>query len=196
MPLAPPLVVTPKSGTEPFHTAGVPLSMDLLAFWRWACSDLCGNALRGLVAEFLVARAVGAPAPARTEWTAYDVLAPDGTKIEVKCSAYVQSWAQQSHSKITFDIAQKRAWNPDTNAYDAEPTRSSDVYVFAVHAHRDRATVDPLDLAQWEFYVLATRTLTEKLGKQKTLALSSLQRLKPRRVAWQALGDAVREQLH
>lgn len=41
------------------------------------------NNVRGDLAEFLVARAVGATGP-RVEWDAYDVLAPDGTRIEVK----------------------------------------------------------------------------------------------------------------
>ncbi len=37
------------------------------------------------MAEFLVAKAVGAHGP-RLEWDAYDVLAPDRTRIEVKSS--------------------------------------------------------------------------------------------------------------
>lgn len=47
-----------RSGGEGFHATGRPLGFDLLSFWQWSCSDLVGNALRGLVAEYLVARAV------------------------------------------------------------------------------------------------------------------------------------------
>ncbi len=48
-------------------------------------SDLRTNNVRGYLAEFLVAKAVGAHGP-RLEWDAYDVLAPDRTRIEVKSS--------------------------------------------------------------------------------------------------------------
>jgi hypothetical protein len=40
--------------------------------------------------------------------------------------------------------------------------------------HKDQATVDPLNLDQWTFYVLPTRVLNEVLGNQKTVALSRL----------------------
>ncbi len=65
-------------------------------FWSWAFSDLRANTTRGVLAEFLVAKAVGATQPVREAWDNYDVLAPDGTRIEVKSSAYLQSWTQSA----------------------------------------------------------------------------------------------------
>ena len=55
-------------------------------FWRWACSDLRDNTTRGMFAEFLVAKAVGDQRPLRIGWDNFDVVAPDRTTIEVKCS--------------------------------------------------------------------------------------------------------------
>ena len=81
-----------KSGQEPFHTASVPSGFALLDYWRWAESDLLNNTRRAIVAEFLVARAVGATDVPRVEWASVDVVTPEGVKIEVKSSAYVQSW--------------------------------------------------------------------------------------------------------
>ena len=40
-------------------------------------SDLKTNNVRGYLAEFMVARAVGAVAP-RVEWDSWDVTSPDG----------------------------------------------------------------------------------------------------------------------
>lgn len=71
-------------------------------FWRWAFSDLRDNIIRGILAEFLVARAVGDERGQRIGWDNFDVLAPDGTRIEVKCSAFLQSWAQKRSSQLTF----------------------------------------------------------------------------------------------
>jgi hypothetical protein len=54
-------------------------------FWQFALSDLRMNNTRGYLAEFLVAKAVGATA-GRVEWDAFDVLAPSGARIEVKAT--------------------------------------------------------------------------------------------------------------
>jgi len=163
----------------------------VLSFWQWACSDLCGNALRGVIAEYLVAQAVGAAEGARIEWDAHDVVTPGGVKIEVKTSAYVQTWKQDKLSTIRFDIARKRAWDAATNIMADTASRSADIYVFAVHAHKDKASIDPLDVSQWEFYVLPTSVLDERCPKQKTIALSSLLKLRPTKVDFEGLGTAI-----
>ena len=70
-------------------------------FWRFALSNLWMNNARGYLAEFLVAKAVGSTG-LRIEWDPYDVLAPNGTTIEVKTSAYLQAWDQYKLSMIQF----------------------------------------------------------------------------------------------
>ena len=60
---------TRKTGKEPFRNGDVPLEFDLLSFWQWYSSDLISNTTRGVLAEYLVARAVGrATDGAREEW--------------------------------------------------------------------------------------------------------------------------------
>lgn len=186
------LEVARRTGAEPFHAGGEGLGFDVLSFWRWACSDINGNALRGLIAEYLVANATGGDEGVRTEWDAYDVVTPEGLKVEVKTSAYLQTWKQTRLSTISFDIARKRAWEATTNTYTSVPQRAADVYVFAVHAHQDKATLDPLNVEQWKFYVLPTRVLDERVPGQKSIALSSLRRLGPDETAFAGLGRSVR----
>ena len=67
----------PLAGHEEF----VGMDATVQDFWRFAMSDLRMNNTRGYLAEFLVARAVGAIGQ-RVEWDAYDVLAPFGARIE------------------------------------------------------------------------------------------------------------------
>ena len=69
-------------------------------FWAWSLSDLRTNPVRPMLVEFLVARALGAADRPRTEWDAYDVLTPDGIRVEVKSGASLQAWAQASLSKV------------------------------------------------------------------------------------------------
>lgn len=187
----PALVVAPRTGTEPFHSAGCPAGFDVAAFWRWSASDLAGNALRGILAEYLVARAIGAPASVRTEWDACDLVSAAGVRVEVKSAAYLQSWPQRAPSAIGFDIAAKRGWDAATNTSAPAPCRPADVYVFALLAHRDKATLDPIDLTQWRFYVVPARALDATFGAQKRIALSSLARLAPDPVTYENLSAAV-----
>lgn len=51
-----------------------------------------GNTVRGVIAEFLVASALGISGDMREAWSPFDLLTEDGIKIEVKSSAYVQQW--------------------------------------------------------------------------------------------------------
>jgi len=62
------------------------------AFFTWAFSDLRLNIVRGVLAEFLVAKALGDPRDGvRNAWDNYDVLSREGLRVEIKSSSYLQS---------------------------------------------------------------------------------------------------------
>ncbi|QEY31528.1 hypothetical protein EVJ50_03940 [Synechococcus sp. RSCCF101] len=161
----------------------------LLDFWRWSGGNLLDNTQRGLLAEFLVTKALGGAHSAREEWAAVDVVCPDGTKVEVKSSAFLQSWPQRQPSRPSFGIAPTRAWDSATGKYEAVTKRQADVYVFALLAHKTFATVVPTDLSQWEFYVVRTGDLPQ----QKTIGLRPLQAIAGAPVAYENLAEAVRK---
>jgi hypothetical protein len=171
---------------------GTLAGFDLVGFWQWAVSDLASNVRRGVLAEYLVAKALGAETRVRTEWDACDLRMADGTTVEVKSAAYFQTWHQRAPSAIAFDIAAKRGWDSVANEYAPTACRSAKVYVFALLAHRDKATLDPLDLSQWQFYVVATARLNATCATQKRIGLRALERLAPSPVAFSGIKDAVR----
>ena len=141
-------------------------------------SDLVSNTTRGVLAEFIVARAVGASTDgARDPWATFDLVTPEKIKVEVKSSSYVQSWAQSRLSDIGFGIAPSYAWDPEIGDFKGKPKRQADVYVFALLAHKDKPTIDPMDLNQWEFYVLPTVALNTHFGSLKRVTLGSLKAL-------------------
>lgn len=171
----PKLNVRRLTGTEEFHSAGNPLGFDVLEFWSWSSSDLASNNLRGHLAEFLVATALRFGSDVRIEWDVHDVRLASGHSVEVKSSALIQSWEQKSGpTQIRFDIAPRASWDSVTNEWLTTVKRHSDIYVFCAQVCEDSATYDPLDLAQWRFFVLPTRTLDEVLGSQKKISLSRL----------------------
>ena len=100
-----------KTGEECLYTENLDLDIKLKDFWRWNCSDILNNAMRGVFAEFLVASDLGILSENRVEWDAYDLITEDGIKIEVKSSAYLQSWKQNKLSSIKFDIRPTRGWD-------------------------------------------------------------------------------------
>lgn len=169
---------THKSGNEAFHQNGKPTSTTVNDFWAWSSSDLLSNALRGVLAEFIVGTAIGLKKKSvRDEWADVDLTTKDGIKIEVKSSAYLQSWAQNGLSKISFSIKPTKSLNLDTNQYSETSKRQADVYVFCLLHHQDPKTVDPLNLDQWEFYVVSTKLLNTTYPTQKTMALSTLKKI-------------------
>jgi len=189
------LNIKKKLGSEVFHINGDSLQFDLLSFWQWYSSDILDNTLRGIIAEYIVSQDVVCVDEISGGWAPYDLLSPQGIKIEVKSGAYVQSWEQKNFSTISFNIGPKRGWDAETNILSKIIKRHSDIYVFCVLAHKDKTTIDPLNLAQWEFYILPTDVLNKKLGDQKTIKLSSLLKLNPKKVKYGEIRSAIQAEL-
>lgn len=189
----PPFKVSRKSGAERFHGNGKPLDLSLFGFWQWSASDLLSNATRGVLAEYIVASALGTAGGVRGEWDAYDLLTESGLKVEVKSAAYLQSWRHEKLSEIRFDIRPTRKWDAKTNELSAEIKRQADVYVFCVLAHKKKNSVDPLDMEQWQFHVLPASELNKSCGGQKTIGLRSLLKLRPSRVRYEEIASCVEE---
>ncbi len=185
------LPIIRKTGSEVFHRSGADVSFTLLDFWQWVASDLIGNAERGVLAEFIVANALGISSGVREAWNAYDLETPSGIKIEVKSAAYLQSWQQRNYSYICFNIRPTKSWNSRTNEFATEIKRQADVYVFCVLKHKDKSTLEPLNLDQWEFYVLPASALNKLSMTQKSIGLSGLLKLSPSLVQYDELASCV-----
>ena len=146
----------------------------ILDYWIWAFSDLIGNTDRGNLAEYFVSMAVGSERRVRNSWAAYDVMTPDGMRIEVKSAAYSQAWHQEKPSDIQFSIRQTREWLPERNGFGEDRKRHSDVYVLCVLAEKDKSRLNPMDLSQWEFYVIATKLIDRDFGSKQSISLKQV----------------------
>lgn len=181
-----------KTGEEKFYRNGNPLDLSLLSFWQWSASDLVSNATRGILAEYIVATALGlADLEVRAEWNAFDLLMKDGIKIEVKSAAYLQSWYHKKRSTITFGIRPTRLWDASSNELAAELKRQAHIYIFCLLNHEVKDSLDPLNLDQWEFYILRASVLDEKFPTQKTIGLASLLKLNPHRARYEGIAGYV-----
>lgn len=189
----PRLALKRLAGHQRFVSGAGTLSFTVDDFWAWGFSDLVSNSLRGCLAEYLVAKALGIDLHVRGEWDASDLRTAEGVAIEVKSSAYLQTWAQRRLSRPSFGVGQSVAWDPDTGIYaaEAERRRQADLYVFALLHHQVKETLNPLDLSQWTFFVISSSRLNVALGSQATIALNALKRLGPAECAFEELGTVI-----
>jgi len=179
------------TGSEKFHDHGELVNFSVLNFWQWSASQLAANNLRGHLAEFLVAQALGLADGQRVEWDSYDLVTESGIKVEVKSSAYLQSWDQSELSKIGFGIAETQAWDEKQGRRTTESQRNSDVYVFCLVDTKDQSQLDITDTAQWKFYVTRTSELNTKLGAQKRLSLGRLETLRHEKCSFSGIHESI-----
>ncbi len=184
------------SGDKPLLNNSGEEIAQLVDYWRWAHSDLLGNTERGCLAEYIVACALGIQNRERVSWDKYDLLSDEGISIEVKASGYIQTWEQSKLSNIVFGIQPTYGWDSESNMYAAEKKRQSDIYVFCVHKHTDQNSINPLDIRQWDFYILSTEILDEQCGTQKTISLSSLLKIGAQKCDYGMLCEEIIKLMH
>lgn len=177
-----------KIGSEKFSN-----NTELINFWRWAYSDLLSNTERGILAEYIVAMALGVDKETRVEWDPYDLLTEDDIKVEVKSSSYIQTWKQTDLSSIRFDIRPTRLWDVNTHTYSGDVTRRSDVYVFCLFDCKNFEKANPMNFELWKFFVVKTSELNNKLGNQKTISVNAIKNLNHKKVRFNELKSAIEE---
>lgn len=172
------------TGAEPFD--GVEAAV--IDFWRFAMTDLRINNVRGYLAEFLVARAVGSTA-ARIEWAPWDVTSPTGVRIEVKSSGYLQAWGQSKLSVPRFRVGAAYGWDDAAGAWSTTQIFHADAYVFGLHTAVTHEVYDPLDVSQWQFYVAGREAIETQAGA--SMSLTKLSSIAGRPHPFSELDDAI-----
>ncbi len=152
------------------------LNCTLGDFWSWAYSDVLNNRNRGIFAEFMVVKLLGAKDETRIEWDNCDVEY-DKKNIEVKCSSSIQSWDQDKYSNIIFNISEKHVWDKSSDKRTSTKRRYSDLYIFCLLKEKDYKIIEVLDLDQWEFFVIGTDILNNTFHEQKTLSLNKIKKI-------------------
>ncbi len=166
-------------------------------FRRWVLSDWTSPTTRALLAEFYVRIATGTETDLADDFNYVDIVLEDGSTIEVKATAFLQPAGNGGlrKSSAKFEIGKKTwAWNsrlwdwlPEPDA----PRRWADCYVLCLETMEDPALYDPLNLAQWEFFVVSTPAINETFGDQKSVTVGRLRREGFRSVAFGGLADEI-----
>ena len=135
---------------------------------------------------------MGLPLKRRVSWADSDLITPVGIRIEVKASAYWQSWKlvnedgtrkpippQIDPNRVSVRFGGLQARTAVSPAPEDDPPRfKSDLYVFCLHCQTDAAAWDAWQLSHWEFYTL-TREELSKSGVGKSISLATLRKIRP-----------------
>ena len=152
-------------------------------FQQWALGNLVWNTNRGTFAEWIVGQALGTIADddTRDEWGECDHYYR-GHKIEVKTTGRGQAWKQTKRSTPQFGIRPtKQTWDKDTNEWTKldPPARVADVYVFCLHTPPMATNANVCDPAFWEFWIVPTQMLNDRMGPREKIGLRKLRDLAP-----------------
>lgn len=182
-------------GNEPFLVGGKPINITMNDYWRWAYSDLADNINRYALAKFIVASSIGTmgknAGASRPVIKPCDLISRNGYRLLVRAAAYVQSDDMEHPDHVSFAIFNSRM--PDNTGQprlDTQLLQHSDIYVFCVYKAL-KMDDSPLDLDFWDFYVLPTSVLTAKMPEKKSIALSSLIKLKPVKTDYAGLAGVI-----
>lgn len=196
------------TGEEQFTDNEQPIGISMLDFWKFECSNVYD--LQDEVSEFIVTSALGlTKAFNKDSWTRWDISYPyknDIVKIEVKTTSYYHSW-QTEKSEIkeqrAFGIAKSNskyderakvlAGEMDKVSGENVLERPSDLYVFCLNTGRNRKDAFPLEMKNWEFYIVSTAYINSTFKEQKSVSLTRLKKLGIKPVPYSEIKNTVEQ---
>lgn len=164
------------NGKEKFVSQNKELEFGMLEFWCSKFSNIYN--IQEYIAEFLVEQALGIEKSHNTEyWTLFDILYKD-YRIEIKETGYYHPWNE--NGKISemrrFGITKANSKYEDkesNNIYE----RQNDIYVFCLNIGKTKETSNPLNIDNWEFYIVPTKTINEVCKNNKSIGLNKVQKI-------------------
>lgn len=164
------------TGNEKFTYRNKNLGFTLLDYWKTKFGNIYN--MQDYIAEFIVEKALGMDKSHNSDmWTLYDIFYR-GKRVEVKETGYYHPWNENGKiSKVrTFGItkANSKHENPDEpNRYE----RQNDVYVFCLNTGNTKEDSNPMDLRNWEFYIVPTKIIDKECMNNKTISLGKVKQL-------------------
>jgi hypothetical protein len=179
------------TGKEKFLRGSKELEFDLNDLWRFHYSNI--YSLHGEIAEFVVARALGITEAQNTAyWTLWDTSYRDA-RIEVKATAYYHLWnaGGKVSKQRTFSIAAANGSYDPQKSGNTEFCRQNDLYVFCLNNGTTKESSYPLNMDNWEFYVVPTAFLNEHCANNKTISIGRIRSFGFAPIAYSGLKTAI-----
>jgi len=155
------------------------LDFGILDLWKSKYSNIYN--MQDVIAEFLVEKALGIDKAQNTDyWTLYDILYRD-CRIEIKQTGYYHPWNE--NGKISnirrFGITMANS-NYEFEELENKFERQNDIYVFCLNTGETKEDSNPMNIDNWEFYIMPTKIINEVCGDNKTIGLNKVREISKR----------------
>ena len=77
-------------------------------------------------------------------------------------------------SIISYNVPSTKAWDENTNIQEKDSKRQASFYVLCLLNEKTRELVNPLNIDQWRFWVIATQFFDKRKRSQKSITYNSL----------------------
>jgi len=169
------------NGNECFVTGSKPLDLSLSDFWERICFNMQRSELRSMLAEFLVISSLEnmgvGTCVKRCDSPYCDVITNSGYVAIIKSAAYTDSEYGDRPDCISFQIL------PSENM-------KMGVYVFCLYKGMTENDT-PLNLDLWEFYIVPSQVISQKISNRKSITLPALMDLDPILSDFYGIGEAI-----
>lgn len=150
-----------------------PSGFTLGDFWSWAFSDLLDHDVRAAFAQFVVCLGLDRTALPRVSWTGGD-LPYRGRSLRVVHLGHVAAWDVDAPATVWQGAEGERDphWSRQRDAVvELGGEGAADCWIVSHDPRRDPRALDPLDVAEWEFFVLPHHAVELEAGPERVLAL-------------------------
>lgn len=156
---------------EKFTFNNKELDFEMIDLWRAKYSNIYN--MQETIAEFIVERALGVEKSFNTDyWTLYDIPYRN-KRIEIKETSYYHPWNEggKVSQQRTFGITKANS-NYENADEENKYERQNDIYVFCLNTGETRESSNPINLNNWEFYIVPTSIINEECGNNKSISLN------------------------
>lgn len=164
------------NGKEKFKFNNQDLDYGIYDFWLYKYSNIYN--LQEIIAEFIIEKALGLDKSQNIDsWTLYD-LKYRNYRIEIKETSYYHPWNEKgkiSKQRI-FGITKANSNYDDSNS-ENRFERQNDIYVFCLNTGTTKEESNPMNLNNWEFYIIPTYVINKVCGDNKTISLGRVRKL-------------------
>lgn len=164
------------TGKEKFTINGNELEFGIIDFWQYKYSNIYN--MQEVIAEFLIEKALGMDKSYNTDsWTLFDIPYRN-KRIEIKQTSYYHPWNEDGKisNQRVFGITMANS-NYEKPEEENKFERQNDIYVFCLNSGTTKETANPLNISNWEFYIIPTKIINELCGKNKTISLNKVRKI-------------------
>ncbi len=178
------------NGNEKFTFNGVATELDMLDFWQFQFSNI--YTLQDSIAEYIVGKALGLTKAQNTDyWTLFDIPYRN-KRIEVKETSYYHPWNEGGKVSMqrTFGITKANS-SYENNNEENRFERQNDIYVFCLNTGDTKDASYPLNLNNWEFYIVPTSVINKHCENNKTIGLGRIRSLGYQAIQYDKIKDEI-----